>query len=341
MPIWDKTLLAVMMQWDYCLPERGESVEKRIFYSIFSKLAKRVIPFWYDAYISDLPRLQRLLIEKADEVKPDLIAFFPYTDQFSFETLDRLRERYVTYAWFGDDHWRFESYTALYSPHFTHVSTTDPWSVSKYHGIGIDPIVTDWAANPYTENIGPLKEGESFLYDVSFVGMRDEYRAWFVRLLKNKGIDVACFGHGWPGGRVSFEEMEQIFRKSRVNLNLSNSVCADIRFVLARVQNLLLYLRAPKRAEQVKARNFEIPLSGGFQLSSYSLGLERHFDIGREIAIFTSPEDCLRQIYYYLGNEDLRKDLVARSHKKVRERHTFQHRLIDILGQIWKNKPAA
>jgi spore maturation protein CgeB len=249
--------------------------------------------------------------------------------------LDRLKDKYATFCWFGDDMWRFENFSVKYAPHFTHVSTTDPFRLSQYESIGIRAILTEWGGQPYSEKIGLLGPGESYAHDVSFVGGSNAYRKWFIRQLSRKGIEVACYGAGWPRGRLSFAEMEQIFRKSRINLNISNSVSHDIRFVLSGVGNLAVYLRSPKRAEAVKARNFEVPFAGGFHLAQYAVGLDRHFDIGKEFAEYTTPEDCALQIAYYLEREDLRNEIARKGHLRALKDHSFRQRIQNILAEIW------
>ena len=323
------------MQWDYCDRSRGPSAEKPCFYDNLSRLAAQVEPFWYDEYITDLPRLRRLLIEKAAAFNPDLIFFIPYTGQFDAGTLDRLKAGWRTCAWFGDDTWRFESYSAKMAPHFTHALTTDIFSVDKYRALGIEPIVTQWAAQPYSQPQGPLKEGEQYSFEVSFVGARNEVRGWFVDQLARAGIKVECFGAGWPAGKVSFEKMDEIFRKSKINLNLSNSVSRDIRFVFGGPRNLARYLISKKSSEQIKARNFEIPLAGGFQLTSYAAGIEKYFRIGEEAAVFTSPEECAGQIRYFLGNDAERRRVAAAGYERAVNEHTCLHRLRKILEAIW------
>lgn len=331
---WNKTILAVLMRWDYGIPPRGLSGEERIFYSNFKKLVSDVEVFWFDEYLSDLSELQMSLIVKADEIKPDLIFFIPYTDQFSFETLDYLKGNYSTLAWFGDDQWRFDYYTFKYAPHFTYVSTTDLWSVSKYKKLGIKPIVTQWAAQSFTEAKNQLPNNQHYKYEVSFIGAYNESRGWFIKQLARLGIKVECFGMGWPNGKISFEDMDKIFRTSKVNLNLSNSVSNDIRFVFGGVLNFGRWLKSKKRAEQIKARNFEIPLAGGFQLSNYVLGLEHYFKIGEEVAVFNNPEECAKQIQFFLENEDLREMIKINGYLRTKSEHTYLHRLEKILEEI-------
>lgn len=333
---WDKTILAVLPQWDYGEKERGISLEKVFFLDNLRKLAGRVEPLWSDDYLRDKEQLQKDILAKSRELKPDLIFFATYTDQVSYETLDALKQEFTTFGWFGDDPWRFDGYSSGYAPHYTFVATTDPWAVAKYRKIGIEPILTQWAAQPFAECLGLLPEDETYEYDVSFVGGGNKFRNWFIHRLENEGVKVECFGAGWPNGRVTFEKMEQIFRRSRINLNISNSISHDIRFVMSGPKVLLHYLRSPKRAEQIKARNFEIPLAGGFQLTNYVLGLERYLRIGDEVAVYSSPEECAQQIRYYLENEDERRAISATGYARASREHTFMHRMELILGHIWR-----
>jgi len=332
---WNKKILTVLMQWDHGDKARGLSGDVTCFYNNFARLAESVEPFWFDAYISDPRGAGEALLAKAAEYKPDLIFFLPYTDQFSAEALDALKAKWTTCAWFGDDTWRFESYTSKIAPHYTFPITTDHFSVAKYKALGMKPVLSQWAAQLSGADLGPLPP-ETYPHKVSFVGGTNKYRVWFIGKLRELGVEVECFGHGWPAGKVSFEEMDRIFRGSLINLNLSNSINQDIRFVLSDWKNLVSYFRSPKQSEQIKARNFEIPLAGGFQLTNYVAGLERYLKIGEEVAAFSSPEECALQVKYYLENEAERRAILLASSKRVEKEHTYVARVEKILEEIWR-----
>jgi spore maturation protein CgeB len=334
--IWGKKILAVHMQWDYCDPARGPGPEKKWFYDNLKRLAPASEVFFYDEFINDLPLLRRKLLEKAEAFNPDLIFFVPYTSQFSVESLDLLKSKWPTCAWFGDDTWRFDSYSSKLAPHFTHVLTTDAFTMEKYRAIGVKPILTQWAAEPIALVNPPAQV--KYKYDVSFVGAYKHVRGWFVKMLAAKGIDVECFGYGWPNGKVSSEEMGAIFNSSRINLNLSNSTTHDLRWALSGPLNLARYIRSRKPSEQIKARNFEIPLAGGFQLTNYVPTLERYLKIGEEVSTFTTPEDCAGQIRYYLANDQERAAIATAGYERAMKEHTYLVRLSDILSKIWPQK---
>ncbi len=329
-----KKILAVLLEWDYGDKARGPSAERAWFFDNLSALAEEVEPFWYDGYLADPAALRLALLARAESFRPDLIFFLPYQDQFDAATLDALKGKYATCAWFGDDTWRFDSFSSKLAPHFTHVCTTDPFSLEKYRALGVAPILTQWAAQPLPGAPAAGAAGD-YRFDVSFIGARNSVRAWFIDFLRARGVGVECFGHGWPGGKVAAAEMAGIFAASRINLNLSNSATPDLRYLTAGPKNFLSYLAAEKRAEQIKARNFEIPLAGGFQLTNYVAGLERYLEIGREVAVFASPEECAAQARYYLAHDAERRAIAAAGLARAERDHTYLARLREILGTIW------
>ncbi|MEK7358661.1 MAG: glycosyltransferase [Bdellovibrionota bacterium] len=332
---WNKKILTVMMEHDYGDPSRGVSGEKIWFHDNLAKLTSNIDAFWYDSLLGDLPKLRERTLAKVRETKPDLIFFVPYTDQFDSATLDEMRKIAPTAAWFGDDHWRFESYTKTLAPHITHPITTDPWALPLYDAIGAKPILSEWAAQAKEGALPDPRSVSKFEWDVTFVGSANEVRTWFVRELAKRGIEVACFGGGWPNGRIDAAKMDHIFTHSKISLNLSNSVPQDLSFVMSRPRNFARWMISKKQSEQVKARNFEIPLVGGFQLSRYALGLERHLEIGKEVAVFTSVDECAKQIRYYLSRENERREMAALAAERTRREHTYLHRLEKILGEVW------
>jgi spore maturation protein CgeB len=105
--------------------------------------------------------------------------------------------------------------------------------------------------------------------------------------------------------------------------------------VLGGPRNFLRYLISPKTVEQIKGRNFEIPLAGGFQLTNYVIGLEQYLKIGEEVAVFTTPEDCVTQIAAYLADEPGRARLISAGRERVIKEHTYLHRVEKILEKIW------
>ena len=74
------------------------------------------------------------------------------------------------------------------------------------------------------------------------------------------------------GPVLSDEEMIKLYSRSRINLGFSS--CGDTH-------------KEGKRILQVRLRDFEVPMSGGFYMVEYMEELEEFFDIGREIVCYS------------------------------------------------------
>ena len=350
-------IIYVDMLYDYGLKERGLNIiGQEGFLKNFIDLGFEVHPFYYDEYLNppNFPQLQTEIKKFADQISPDAIFFLTYIDQFDIETLDYLRSKYTTIAWFGDDTWRFDNYTKNYANHYTYCITTDKFSIQKYKEIGQKNVIySQWAAINTSEMPDFNKEYD---YDVSFVGGWHPHREWFIEELKKRNIKVTTFGNGWKNGPVSSKRMNEIFSTSKINLNLSNSTDYDFRYILNDYDNISnkLWLRYKigskvlksfknisqdsKNREQVKARHFEIPYFYGFQLSYYYSGIVDYFHIGKEIACFKNIDEAEFLINYYLNNEDEREQIKQAGHKIVINKHSYKNRLEEIFEYLNKKE---
>jgi spore maturation protein CgeB len=329
-------ILFVDLQYDYGIPQRGPNyIGEEGFRQSMLKLQHSVETFYYDDYLRPprMDALQHDLIMRANAVNPDLIFFILFENQFSVDTLSYLKSRFTTVNWFCDDQWRFDDFTRIYAPLFTYCITTDKYSLRKYQEVGQrNVIVSQWAAMDSQQQ--PQFAG--YEYDVAFVGGIHPYRAWFIDQMGKKGINVEAFGHGWPNGSVTLEGMNRIFRSSKINLNISNSLSYDMRYVLSSVRNMRNHFRTKKNFSQVKARNFEIPFFGGFQLAEYVPGLDDYFDLGKEVICYKDVDEAVMLIRYYLDNDVDREHIRRRGHEKALQIHGYIHRLENVLKEIQK-----
>ena len=327
-------ILFIDLKYDYGDKARGiNHIGQDGFKESLEQLEHKVESFYYDAYLSDTRLLQLTLIEFAEQCQPDLIFFNLFKDQFDHSTIRGLSSKFTTINWFGDDQWRFESFTKYYANDFTWCITTDLFSVEKYKSIGqCNVIYSQWAAINSHALSQELFTG--YKYDVTFVGGYHPYRHWFIKQLRNNGVRVEAYGYGWPNGPLSFQQMNIIFRDSKINLNISNSNSFDLSYLSSSLKALILAFRSKKSTSQIKARNFEIPYFGGFQLSDYVPSLESYFEIGKEVVCYSSPEEAALQIQYYLTNDELRESIRHAGYKRATNEHGYIHRIKNILKQI-------
>lgn len=317
-------ILLVTMLYDYGDPKRGYSYEYYNLYDSLRQLHPDTQIYDYMTKISELGRnrMNEDLITFIRENKFDLAVFSLYKDQFIPETITEIRKYTKTLCFFHDDTWRrdFSRYWAQYFDYFT---TTDIYGEARYPKLGLpNAIYFPWGANP---NIYKKLDMPK-IYDVSFVGGYHPYREWLIKLLIKNGIKVDTFGHRWPNGMIEQDSMIQVFNQSKINLNLSNSSSWDMRYLLSNPKAVINTIRSKKNSEQMKARHFEINGCSGFQLSYYVEGLEHNYEIGKEIAIFNSPDELLEKVQYFLTNDDEREAIAQAGYERTMAEHTFPHR---------------
>lgn len=109
-----------------------------------------------------------------------------------------------------------------------------------------------------------------------------------------------------------FREMPSVFRKSRINLNISGR---------------LIKSGVPLRA-------FDVMGAGGFLLSNYQADFLDLFVPGEDFVYYESKEDLLDKIGYYLSHENERQAIAKNGHDKVAAGHTYRHRVQEILSHI-------
>ena len=147
---------------------------------------------------------------------------------------------------------------------------------------------------------------------MSFVGTAHGSRREYVLKLKNKGVNVNCFGKGWEKGPIKAEDIPKVFKKSRINLNFANSLGDN----------------------QIKARTFEVPGSGGFLLTEYTKGLEDIYDTRAEIETFSSVDECVKKITYFLNESSERYRITKAGNKRTIREYTYTKRMKAIIDRV-------
>jgi spore maturation protein CgeB len=181
--------------------------------------------------------------------------------------------------------------------------TSDPNGMMRYYAHGGLSMFHAEAADP--DWFTPLDL--PFEYDVSFVGACFGWRPTLVKGLRRRGIEVECFGKGWPNGAISNEAMSSIYARSRISLG-----CGGIGFS----KNLLC----------LKGRDFEVPMSGAVYLTQNNPELSQVFDIGREILVYDDIDDCAHVIRAILGNEARAQQIRASARARCLTDHTYAAR---------------
>lgn len=326
-------IVLVCMYYDYGDSSRGVSYEYNTYHAPLVNMGHEVVLF---DFMSELKAhgkaaMNQRLLDLVKREQPDAAVFALYKDEFEFDTLESLRQYTKTFCFFQDDTWRVD-YTLTWGPHFDLFGTPDPFGVERYKARGIENVMhVPFGANEF---VFKRQECEKE-YDVSFVGVKHPYRDWIVKRLEAEGIKVATFGRKWDNGRVTVEQMVEVFNKSKINLNLSNSISYDIRYLFSSLRALHDFTKNRKRIEQQKARPFEVCGAGGFLLTYYVSGLEKYYRVGEDLAIYTSPDGLVEQVKYYLAHDSERQQIAENGYQRTLQQHTFSKRFEDIFKTLF------
>ena len=324
-------ILLVCMEHDYGDPSRGRSYEYFNFYdSLCVHHSVEIFDYMQLLRKHGKQAMNAMLVETAAKGGFDVAIFSLYTDQLNAPSVEAVRSHAPTLCFFHDDNWR-RDFVRYWAPKFDFFTSSDFECRNKYEKAGL-PHVIHFPFGANDRLYVPLSTPK--LHDVSFVGGWNPAREWLIRRLRKAGVQVATAGHGWPGGIIEHDAMVRMFNASRINLNLTNSRCWDVRMLASRPINGLRQLRSPKDAEQIKARHFEINSCGAFQLSYYVEGLERAYRIGEELGVYADPDDLIEKTRYYLSNDDLREGMAAAGYRRTMKDHTFQQRFAQVFAQM-------
>lgn len=113
------------------------------------------------------------------------------------------------------------------------------------------------------------------------------------------------------GGTLSDIEMIKMYSRSRINLGFSS--CGETH-------------ESKERILQVRLRDFEVPMSGGFYIVEYMEELEEFFEIGKEIVCYSSREDLAEKVKYYIKHDDERERIRKAGHERCLRDHSWHSR---------------
>ncbi len=338
-------ILYVGMKYDYGDPTRGGSFEHHNFYDTLSQMAEHEVAYFpFDEVMREQGRdgMNVALLRAVQAERPELVFFFLFTDEIAPRTIKEISEHSgaITFNWFADDHWRWFDFSRHWAPLFHWVATTDRRALARYRHMGYQNVIlSQWACNHFTYK----PSGGRYEYDVTFIGQPHSNRRKLVRVLEQAGIRVDCWGYGWPNGRVSQDELVRLFSRSKINLSFARGAEEGglkplVSVFLGRRADRSLQLRSPrawlervhmllgKRREQIKGRTFEIPGTGGFLLTGAVEHLDEYYVPGREVALFSSPQELIEQIRFHLAHDEEREAIREAGYQRTLRDHTYVHR---------------
>lgn len=111
------------------------------------------------------------------------------------------------------------------------------------------------------------------------------------------------------GGVSTLTEMPKVFHLSKINLNIT----------MKPIQTGL------------SLRVWDILGCGGFLLSNYQAEIPEYFEIGKDLDCYESIDDLKEKCAYYLAHDDIRAEIADHGYQKVKQLHTYHHRLAQMM----------
>jgi spore maturation protein CgeB len=104
-----------------------------------------------------------------------------------------------------------------------------------------------------------------------------------------------------------------VFHQSKINLNIT------VRSIHSGI---------PLRA-------FDIMGCGGFLLTNFQADFFAHFTHGEDYVYYESVDDLLCKVDYYLEHEEERRKIAQNGYERVKENHSYRHRVREMLTAGW------
>ncbi len=172
-------------------------------------------------------------------------------------------------------------------------------------------------------------ENSSLSCDLVFVGAWQRPRQMVISAVASQQIDMRIYGPKWlkrcllnPSilktikGRWLFgDELIKQYRAAKIVLNINSWFL--------------------EKGHGINQRVFDVPACGAFLLTDYVQELERFFEPGIEIETYSTIEELIDKIHFYLGQESVRERIARKGYEKAQKLPTWRDRareIVKVLG---------
>jgi hypothetical protein len=266
---------------------------------------------------------QRWALSQAKRFKPDFV-LLSRCDGLSPDTVREIIHGKSNAMWFHNA----QSFKSTYRPDIAHVvkigKLTKTFFVSGFEKewarLGLPakflPSCGDVA-------IKPVPAEKILAADVAFIGSgHDPARAKFLLKVAAK-YDLKVWGREWQEWRKPLH-----WTGRSVEGNQFAAVCASSKIILG--LNPSRYTGDPEN--MTSDRTWMTILAGGFFLGHGTTELKRMLHDGEHCAWYTDIDTCLAQCKHYLLNSHARERIRREGQGFVRQYHTFDQRIRNLLS---------
>ncbi len=151
--------------------------------------------------------------------------------------------------------------------------------------------------------------------DILFIGNRYGIRGKIIDYLSKKGLQVTCYGNGWPNGPVNAEENTNFSKKAKIILGVST-------------------VGYSKDVYTLKLRDFDSLMSGALYITHRNPDLLKIFSEGVHLECYETLDELYKKIIYYLANDERRIKIANQGRDLAIGKHTWDIRLTNTFTQL-------
>lgn len=282
---------------------------------------------------------QQAVAQRAIELRPDLVLVLDGM-VLPLEQVREMREQGIrTAVWFSDDPY-YADVTTEIAKAYDDVFTMELNCISYYQSQGCSRVhYLPFGFHP--SQYRPITEKSSLRRDMSFVGSAYWNRvAFFDQLapyLADK--DIVISGQWWDRlrefetlrGKIDLnkwmgaQETSDVYNGAKIVINMhrsydDESVNQNATSITAATPNI---------------RTFEIAASGTLQLTDARNDLSRFYTPGVEIETYSSQQELIEKVEFYLTHEQERREMALRALARSLREHTFSSRVNTMLKIVF------
>jgi spore maturation protein CgeB len=260
---------------------------------------------------------EEYLREHIDNSKPHIIVFNAGGLSFKSEVSRRLRSSVYLLGIALSDPDVFSHATSRIAPNFDLFLTNDPTLLPKYRELGANVAALPLGTNE--KFFRPLPAIEKYRTDVLIIGRCLPNRIEPVKAIL-KHFDTVVYGEGW----------EEYGIPSRGTIYGD-----DLMHALNSARIAPVFLQNPDDSSIfVKIAILDFPSAGALVITNYLPDVEDYLTFGKEIIGFTSTEDLIAKIEYYLSRPEEAEAIRKAGHERIRQEHTWVRVWPRILSQL-------
>ncbi|WP_379130903.1 glycosyltransferase [Paenibacillus sp. sgz500958] len=301
-----------------------------------------------DAVLSSLQKLttqvtvtdvRQNLVELASQNRPDLVLVLDGMD-LPLDQIAILRGfGILTAIWLTDDPY-YTDFTMKLVAHYDYVFTLERNCIEFYRGLGCKEVhYLPFAA--HRDHYRPTLTRSPISREISFIGSAywnrvDFFRPIMPELMQYNTIingiwwdrlpEAPLYGERIEIGKwMSPQETAAAYSGSKIVINLHRSHIDE----LGNNNTLSIPAASPN------PRTFEIAATGTLQLCDARDDLSSFYKPGEEIETYTSPQEMMEKVRFYLTHEEERRAIALRALERTLQDHTYTKRLNQLLTVIF------